>query len=150
MSENVFKQNELKNNLLLVILYVAYIFSIIGVPFFSFLIYKLLYYFGTATYGFISRNPLKSYLAGFFLYPAGEIANILYYHYAYDFVPTWSGSYFIRLFVLSVLFGVPGYLMAQPTENKTRFFICVLLAFVFIAALWFLTPFDVVYEIASP
>lgn len=130
-----FNQNEKTNNILFISFYafalaIIFLFTETAAALIIFIIFR---YFGAAIYGFISKNPLKSYLFGFLLHPVVEIvdtAQASVFHSA-PFFSTLLSMLPLMLFY-SVIWGVSGYFAAKRSSDKFLQVIYVLIVFVFI------------------
>jgi hypothetical protein len=141
----MFKLNEKMENALFVFLYVIFICSVFLTSYFSnfVILYMILFYFGAACYGFISKQPIKSYIFGLFLYSVGAIAQSVLNFYLYHSTPSESVSSLMLLLIVSIICGVPGYFAAQRSVNKFKSLIFILIVVVFILIQFELTTWTV-------
>jgi len=79
-------------------------------------------YLGATIYGFISKNPIKSYLFGFLVWPS-IIVLVSIYSFITSSVTLFqyiSANEFIWYLSFSVIGGVPGYFAAQRNSDKLK------------------------------
>lgn len=65
-----------------------------------------IFYFGPFIYGFISKNPLKSYLLGFLIYLTWFIIEIFAY---YSWADLFEFNIYLKYLLYSVIWGLPDF-----------------------------------------
>ena len=138
-----FQKKEMLNNILFlfflslfilfnVFLHLNYEASIIE------LICLIFLFFGGIVYGYISKNPLKSYLIGFLLFPIMLLFSLIQDSLSFTELLSHLFNIFIVL-VYSSFWGLPGYFMAKESNNKKKrlayvissILLCFILGFIF-------------------
>ena len=130
----MFKINEKNSNILFLAMYGLFLISILLSVYFNLIFSILIFHFGSAVYGFVSKNPLKSYLFGFFIYLTFIFANIIepfFLSVDFDFSV-------LPYFVYSLFWGLPGYFTAQKNSGKYVLFVLCASIFVLIGIFLFL------------
>lgn len=121
-------QKETLNNVLFV--FFCFLFFAFGLPIRQYVelstlqmlgpIFLLLLLFSGMIYGCISKNPPKSFLLGFLFFPIASLFDIL--NQLFTTFILLQVNDFIILFIVSILWGLPGYFVAKTltTEGKKR------------------------------
>ena len=131
----MFKLNrtEKTNNILFIAIYLFFIASLLLelpdiIRIYTFLIFL---YFGATIYGFISKNPIKSYLFGFLIF-----SSLLIFEFATSII---HSSFFqdmaaveFRFLLYAVIWGLPGYFAAQRSSDKLKMIFHILFIVLFI------------------
>jgi len=114
------ENTEKRNNVLFIALYsILIICCFFPQNFVTMAILLVFMAFGAVVYGFISKNPIKSYLFGFLIFPTVSIISIILSFPSLSTllleVFSWNS---IIILLYSCVCGVPGYLAAWKSPNK--------------------------------
>ena len=114
------ENTEKRNNVLFVALYSIFLICCFFPQYFvTMAIYLVFMAFGAVVYGFISKNPIKSYLFGFLIFPTVFILSIVLSFPSLSTLLLELFSWTLILYLLySCVWGVPGYLAALKSPNK--------------------------------
>ncbi|WNY24167.1 hypothetical protein MmiHf6_14960 [Methanimicrococcus hongohii] len=93
------------------------------------LIAIFIFYFGSFIYGFISKNPVKSYLLGLSVYLTWFVFEIFTYYSRTDL---FEFDIYLKYLIYSVIWGLPGFLTAQDRSVKWKYSIFIVLALIII------------------
>jgi hypothetical protein len=123
------ENTEKRNNVLFIALYsILIICCFFPQNFVTMAILLVFMVFGAVVYGFISKNPIKSYLFGFLISPTVLIISIVLSFPSLSTLLLELFSWTLIFYLLySCICGVPGYLAALKSPNKFWSIIRVLL-----------------------
>lgn len=93
------------------------------------LIAVFIFYFGSFIYGFVSKNPLKSYLLGLSVYLTWFFIEVFTYYLRADL---FEFDIYLKYLLYSVIWGLPGFLTAQDRSVKWKYSIFVGFALIII------------------
>ena len=143
----MFKLNrtEKTNNILFIAIYLLFFASLLleFPDIIRIYIFLLFLYFGPTIYGFISKNPLKSYLFGFLIFPSLLIFEFVNSALHPSFFQDMAAIEFRFLLLLyAVIWGLPGYFAAQRSSDKLKmiFHILFIVLFIVLQFLLFFRP----------
>jgi hypothetical protein len=125
----MFEINEKNSNTAFVVLYGLFLVSLLFGIYFDIAFFAILiFYFGSAGYGFISKTPIKSYLFGFLTYLTFVSVNI----FEPFFFPFELDSSLLKYLIYALLWGLPGYFTAQKSTIKWKYVVFLLIALILI------------------
>ena len=140
-----YNRNEKTNNILFAFFFVIFLILLFCLHYRIFtstaeIFLLLLLFFGGLIYGYISKNPIKSFLLIFsfwflfFLYLLfGQITQTSVSIFTVSFL-----KQLVSLFLYPTVWGITGFLMAKESSNKTKRIIYIILAILICFTLGFI------------